>query len=61
MEKLAEGYSLIEGPAGTTDRGLLFSDVLSGGVFCLDPAGGISTVFAHRRGIGGMALHADGG
>ena len=61
MEKLAEGYSLIEGPVWDADRGLLFSDVLSGGVFCLDPAGGISTVFAHRRGIGGMALHADGG
>jgi xylono-1,5-lactonase len=30
-------------------------------VFCLAPDGGVTTVFEHRRGIGGMALHADGG
>ena len=61
MEKLAEGYSLIEGPVWDPDRGLLFSDVFSGGVFCLDADGGVSPLFAHRRGIGGMALHAHGG
>ena len=61
MEKLAEGYGLIEGPVWDPDRGLLFSDVFSGGVFCLDADGGVSTVFPHRRGIGGMALHEEGG
>lgn len=61
MEALARGYGLIEGPVWDASRGLLFSDVLFGGVFCMDPAGGISTVFEHRRGIGGMALHAAGG
>ena len=61
MEKLAGGYGLIEGPVWDPGRGLLFSDVLFGGVFCLDADGGVSPVFAHRRGIGGMALHAHGG
>ncbi len=30
MEKLAEGYGLIEGPVWDPDRGLLFSDALLG-------------------------------
>jgi xylono-1,5-lactonase len=61
METLARGYGLIEGPLWVPGRGLLFSDVLNGGVFCLGPDGAVTTVFEHRRGIGGMALHADGG
>ena len=61
MKKLAEGYGLIEGPVWDPDRGLLFSDVLNGGVFCLDAAGVVTTVFEHRRGIGGMCMHVDGG
>jgi len=61
MEALTRGYGLIEGPVWDPARGLLFSDVLGGGVFCLDVGGSVSTVFEHRRGIGGMALHADGG
>lgn len=61
MEKLTEGYGLIEGPVWDPDRGLLFSDVLLGGVYCLNPDGDDDTVFAHRRGIGGMALHDAGG
>ena len=61
MEKLAEGYGLIEGPVWDPERGLLFSDVLFGGVYCYGLDGSISTVFEHRRGIGGMALHTAGG
>lgn len=61
MEKCAEGFSLIEGPVWDPGRGLLFSDVLVGGVFCLGPDGEVATVFEHRRGIGGMALHEAGG
>jgi gluconolactonase len=30
-------------------------------VFCVSPTGDVTTVFEHRRGIGGMSLHADGG
>ena len=61
MEALTRGYGLIEGPVWASGRGLLFSDVLGGGVFCLDPNGSVSTVFPHRRGIGGMALHEQHG
>jgi len=61
METLATGYGLIEGPLWVADRGLLFSDVLNGGVFCIDPFGAVTTVFEHRRGIGGMALHEANG
>ena len=61
MEKCAEGYGLIEGPVWDPERGLLFSDVLMGGVFCLGFDGSVASVFEHRRGIGGMALHEAGG
>ncbi|MFT5692974.1 MAG: D-xylonolactonase [Oceanicoccus sp.] len=61
MEILAEGYGLIEGPVWDAQRGLLFSDVTFGGVFCLASDGTVSSVFEHRRGIGGMAIHEDGG
>ena len=57
MEKLAQGYGLIEGPVWVPGRGLLFSDVHGGGVHCLANDGTVTTVFPHRRGIGGMALH----
>ena len=49
MEALARGYGLIEGPVWDPDRGLLFSDVLGGGVFCLDARGAVTTVFEHRE------------
>ncbi|MBI2205957.1 MAG: SMP-30/gluconolactonase/LRE family protein [Candidatus Rokubacteria bacterium] len=61
MESLATGYGLIEGPVWRPGRGLYFSDVVNGGVFLLSPSGAGSTAIPHRRGIGGMALHATGG
>tara|TARA_B100000676_G_C17990989_1_gene794884 strand:- start:442 stop:1305 length:864 start_codon:yes stop_codon:yes gene_type:complete len=61
MDALTEGYGLIEGPVWDADRGLLFSDVLEGGVFCLDRSDAVKVVFEHRRGIGGMCLHAEDG
>ena len=61
VEKLAHGYGLIEGPVWVTGRGLLFSDVHGGGVYCLDVGGAVATVFPHRRGIGGMAVHERNG
>jgi len=60
MDKLATGYGLIEGPVWDDSKGLIFSDVLGGGVYAATPAGEVSTVFEHRRGIGGMAMHASG-
>lgn len=61
VERLAHGYGLIEGPVWVTGRGLLFSDVHGGGVYCLDADGTVATVFPHRRGIGGMAAHERNG
>ena len=61
MQQLTHGYGLIEGPVWLADRGLAFSDVHGGGVYCLDAAGKVSTLFPHRRGIGGMAPHERGG
>lgn len=61
MDKLAQGYGLIEGPLWDPARGLIFSDVLNGGVFCLGHDGNVSTLFEHRRGIGGISYHEDGG
>ena len=61
MEMLAEGYGLVEGPLWDDQRGLIYSDVLHGGVFALSDSGAVSKVFEHRRGIGGIVQHAAGG
>ena len=61
MEELATGYGLIEGPVWDDERGLIYSDVVNGGVRALDADGKISTVVPKRRGVGGMAPHAAGG
>lgn len=61
MEKLAGGFGLVEGPVWDPARGLLFTDVTGGGVHLLGNDGDTSCVVPHRRGIGGLALHAGGG
>lgn len=61
IETLAFGYGLIEGPRVDADDNLYFSDVPNGGVFRRAPDGEITTAIPKRRGVGGIALHADGG
>jgi xylono-1,5-lactonase len=61
MQEIATGFGLIEGPVWDAGRGLYFSDVPNGGVHLLDHAGEVSLVVPRRRGIGGIALHAEGG
>jgi gluconolactonase len=61
IETLAWGYSLIEGPRMAPDGGLYFSDVHNGGVRRLAPDGSVELIVPKRRGVGGIALHADGG
>ena len=61
MQQLATGYGLVEGPTWHPTKGLLYSDVLNGGVFALAEDGTISTIVAHRKGIGGIVLHQDDG
>jgi xylono-1,5-lactonase len=61
MEQVAVGYGLVEAPVWQPGRGLVFSDVLNGGVWRLGLDGQIAQVVPKRRGVGGMALHAGGG
>jgi xylono-1,5-lactonase len=61
IETLASGYGLIEGPRVDADDNLYFSDVHNGGVYCRSPDGEITVVVPKRRGVGGIALHAEGG
>ena len=61
MERIAHGYGLVEGPVYSPEYGLLFSDVPGGGVYAVDDAVNVRTIFEHRRGIGGLALHEAGG
>jgi xylono-1,5-lactonase len=61
IETLAFGYGLIEGPRVDGAGNLYFSDVTNGGVYRRRPTAEIDTVVPKRRGVGGIALHADGG
>ena len=61
LETLAYGYGLLEGPRVDANDNLYFSDVPNGGVYRRSPSGEVSTVIPRRRGVGGIALHADGG
>ncbi len=58
---LAHGYGLAEAPTIAPDGSLFFSDALGGGIFRLDASGEVSTLVPKRRGVGGIALHANGG
>ena len=61
LEKLTDGFNLIEGPVWDPAFGLMFSDAVDGGVFALSEAGEVSEVFLHRKGIGGMSKHCSSG
>ena len=58
---IASGYGLVEGPTVAPDGSAYFSDVLGGGVYRAHRNGTVDTVVPKRRGVGGLALHADGG
>jgi xylono-1,5-lactonase len=61
MRQLVSGFGLVEGPAWD-GSGLVFSDVPRGGVYRLDAStGDVAMVIPKRRGVGGIAVHADGG
>src|SRR5439155_521264 len=61
METLAFGYGLVEAPRIDGAGNLYFSDAIDGGVYRRAPDGAVSVVVPKRRGVGGLALHADGG
>jgi len=61
VETLCWGYGLLEGPRVDAEDNLFFSDVPNGGVYCRRPDGTVELTIPKRRGVGGIALHADGG
>jgi gluconolactonase len=61
FETLATGYGLVEGPRVDDEDRLFFSDARGGGVYCRTPDEQIETVVPKRRGVGGIAIHAEGG
>jgi len=61
LEILTWGYGLVEGPRVDDADNLYFSDVHNGGVYRRAPDGTIDVAVPKRRGVGGIALHAEGG
>jgi gluconolactonase len=59
-ELVQEGFVFTEGPVGTADGGLYFSDIRASKVFYLDPAGKISAVRENTNGANGIALTGNG-
>jgi gluconolactonase len=57
-ELVQEGFLLTEGPVGTADGGLVFSDVRANKIYEMDPAGKITIVRAATLGANGLALNA---
>lgn len=60
-EVLSSGHQLAEAPRVADDGSVLFTDVLAGGVHRWSDAAGVEVVLPKRRGVGGLALHVDGG
>jgi gluconolactonase len=60
VEVLARGYQLAEAPRADGAGGIWFTDALGGGVHHWRD-GQIDTLVPSWRGIGGLAVHADGG
>jgi gluconolactonase len=61
FETLVSGYGLVEGPRVDSENRLYFSDAKRGGVYRRSPDGTLETVIPKRRGVGGIAIHAEGG
>jgi gluconolactonase len=59
-ELVQEGFTFTEGPVGTADGGLYFSDIRVNKTFYLDPAGKIGTAREGTNGGNGLALTKDG-
>jgi len=61
LEILATGYGLVEGPRVDERDRLYFADVQLGGLYRRGPDGGIETLIAGRKYIGGMVFNSAGG
>jgi gluconolactonase len=59
-ELVQEGFIFTEGPVGTPDGGLYFSDIRPNRIYQLDPGGKISLVREQTNGANGLALTREG-
>jgi gluconolactonase len=59
-ELVQEGFTFTEGPVGTADGGLYFSDIRVDRTYFLDPGGKIGVVRENTSGSNGLALTRDG-
>ena len=59
-ELVAEGFTFTEGPVGTSEGGLYFSDIRANRIHYLDPGGKISVVREQTNGANGLALTKEG-
>jgi gluconolactonase len=59
-ELVQEGFVFTEGPVGTPDGGLYFSDIRPNRIHYLDPGGKISLVREQTNGANGLALTREG-
>ena len=59
-ELVQEGFTFTEGPVGTADGGLYFSDIRVNRVFHLDAAGKITVARENTNGTNGIALTREG-
>jgi gluconolactonase len=59
-ELVQEGFVFTEGPVGTADGGLYFSDLRASKTYHLDPNGKITMVRENTNGANGLALAHDG-
>ena len=57
-ELIQEGFVFTEGPVGTADGGLFFTDVRANKIYKMDPAGKITTVRQNTQGANGLALNS---
>jgi len=57
-ELVQEGFMFTEGPVGTADGGLYFTDIRANKIYKLDPAGKITTVRQNTGGANGLALNS---
>jgi sugar lactone lactonase YvrE len=61
VDELVSGRGLVEGPSADAQGRLWFSDVTGGGIFRWSDDDGVEQILEKRRGIGDLALHAEGG
>ncbi len=60
-ELISSGNGLVEAPVWHPDLGLIAAETASGGVWTFSKGKPKTVVLPHRRGIGGMVRHAEGG